>query len=933
MKKFSFALVFFTILSFFAFSNPLEFVEQFALENGMNVFLLEDSSEALIHIEVNVKAGFSSQTKSTSGFFYLYSDLIQNSDFINFDSVTCNSDSSRYCITTTNQNLENTMQTLSSLIFDFDFSDELLQNEISKLKKDSEENSKTLSGFLNSAIESRIYSNAPWKHDSGIFPTFFDKNITKTARQTLQQIAERFYTPQNSAIFISGNFDSEKILTILRSTFGRFYSAYKTPTTNSDLPYNQQKKFVIHSADFSNEISQIVIEYTDFSLYESDLFSLALNDDFSTFKTELLKNENLNILSSDYVDVRASHTKNSSRIVIQSLLQKSENKKITSLDQILSFLEITKKIPEYFLPEEFVFSKQKFNQNFYEMTSNSQKTLDTLSSFWTLEPFTEISEDDLEIYPSFTASNLFSQIKNHSEVYLQPILNSFTNEEPFVFVIICDDDFKKNKKSYENAGFVEISAKNASWQTMQMYKKIQDNFKPNEKDIFNITSYDYDDNNFYAKNKADFSFAKLSNGINITAKQNHISSDLTLMIAIKGGKINSPNDLGFEEVMINLISMMIQREINSKIEKGFILEAPQISTQSEINTSFIAITCQKDDFDAICESISTVLVYSDPIPAAADRAVSSRQYKKRLENGSSINQMMNVAIQTIFGESDFSKIFDSKKEILQDTDYIKILNAYPDFLDANRYSIILSGNIPSNYKETLEKSFGILSKNEILLNSPTSNENFPKNKTQYVKINHTFLTDIPAEKAGPQPEVLIPTTEFLDPVVFVFKSPSLESDDFCIFNAMLNYIANELQNEIDKNKKNQNATVLVQFPKSKINYGFLIIQNVSHTNDINIAYKNVIKNLTTKMNDKTATEIKNLWIKTQLKNTLSSLQTAKLIFQGLEFFSSEQIEQKSDFYLQEYKTIISANAQNYFEILDFFPETPNFRLYSKDSKN
>lgn len=931
MKKFCFAFVFFSILSFFTFPNPLELVEQFTLENGMNVFLLEDSSEALIHIEVNVKAGFSSQTKNTSGFFYLYSDLIQNSTLINFDSVTCNSDSSRYCVTTTNQNLENTMQTLGSLIFDFDFSDELLQNEISKLKKDSETNSKTLSGFLNSAIESRIYSNAPWKHDSGIYPSFFDKNITKTGRQTLQQIAERFYTPQNSAIFISGNFDSEKILTILRSSFGRFYSTYKTPTSNSDFPYNQQKKFVIHSADFSNEISQIIIEYTDFSLPECDLFSLALNDNFSTFKTELLKNEDLNIPGADYIDVSTSHTKNSSRIVIQSLLQKPKNNKITSLKQISNFLEITKKIPEYFLPEEFIFAKQKFNQNFCEMISNSYKTMDTLSSFWNLEPFTEISEDDLETFPlSYTASNLFSQIKKHSEIYLQPILNSFTNEEPFVFVIISDDDFKKNKKSFENAGFSEISAKNASWQTMQMYKKIQDNFKPNEKDVFNITSYNYDDNNFYVKNKADFSFAKLSNEINVTVKQNHISSDLTLMIAIKGGKINSPNDLGFEEVMINLISMMIQREINSKIEKGLILEVPQFFTQSDINTSYIAILCNKDDFDAICDSISTILVYSDPIPAAADRAVSSRQYKKRLENGSSVNQMMNAAIQTIFGESDFSKIFDSKKEILQDTDYIKILNAYPDFLDASRYSIILSGNIPSNWKDSLEKSFGILSKNDISLNSPIPNENFPKSKTQYVKINHTFLTDIPAEKAGPQPEVLIPTTEFLDPVIFVFQSPKLESDDFCIFNAMLNYIASELQKEIDKSKKNQNSTVLVQFPKSKINYGFLIIQNVSHINDINNAYKNVIKKLTEKINDKTATEIKNLWIKMQLGNTLSSLQTAKLIFQGLEFFP---VEQKSDFYLEEYRTIISSNAQNYFEVLKYFPEIPNLRLYSKDAKN
>lgn len=930
MKKNRLSFIIFSFLNFFIFALPQDFVKQFTLENGMTVFLLEDSSEALVHLEVNVKAGFSSQTKNNSGFFYLYADLIQNSDFLDFDSVTCNADSTRFSLKATNDEMEDVLQKLSSLILNFNFSDELLTKELSKLKKESEENSKKLSGFLNSAIDSRIYSNSPWKHDSGIYPSLFAKNTQKTARTKLQEISERFYTPQNSAIFITGNINSEKILKFLRNSFGRYYSTYKTPNFYSDMPFNSQKKYVIHSSDFSPDITQLVIEYTNFSNEESEIFSLALNDDYSTFKTELLKNKNLNIPGADYIDVNATHTKNSSRMIIQSLLQKSEEPKISSLEQSKNFLEIVNKIPEILKNEELVFAKQKFNQNFYEMTSNSVKMMNALSSFWNFESFFDVSEEFLEKYPnSYTVGNLICQTKKYENVEKNPLLTTLKNEEPFVFVIISDEDFKKHKKEYQNAGFQEINSKNASWYTMQMEKEIQEQFKPSEEEIYNISSNNFDDNNFYEKNKSDFQISTLSNGINVFVKENKISSDFTFMIAINGGKINSASDNGFEEVMINIISMMIQREINSKFLKGMILQMPVFSTKTDLKTSYIAITCNKNDFETICNSINSVLIFSNPIPAIADRAVASRQYKNRLENGSSVNQMIFSAIKTIYKEDDLVKIFDTSKEILQDTDYLKILNAYPDFLDSKRFSFILSGNIPSSWNETLEKNFAILSKNNVILNQPQIKKDFPENKTEFVKINHTFLTDIPAEKAGPQPEILIPTTEFLDPVVYVFDSPSSNSKEFCIFNAMLNFLGNELQNEIDKSKKNENAKVLIQFPNSEINIGFLIIQNVSHTNEIDIIYKNLIKNLTKSINDKISAKIKSLWIKNQLTDTHSSFQTAQLIFKGLELFPNQN---KYDFYLDEYKIITDANVQSYFEILEYFPASPDFKIYSKESK-
>ena len=39
------------------------------LQNGLTVFILPDETSALLNIELVVKAGFSSQTSSTAGFF------------------------------------------------------------------------------------------------------------------------------------------------------------------------------------------------------------------------------------------------------------------------------------------------------------------------------------------------------------------------------------------------------------------------------------------------------------------------------------------------------------------------------------------------------------------------------------------------------------------------------------------------------------------------------------------------------------------------------------------------------------------------------------------------------------------------------------------------------------------------------------------------
>ena len=222
-------------------ASPETQIKQYVLENGMNVFLLEDTSDALVHIELSVKAGFSSQTQRTNGFFKLYTNLIQ-AQFPALDKAFCNSDSSNYAITVTASETEDTLLRLSETALALQYTDEQLSKQINLLKSESEENSKSMAGFINSAIDSKVFSAAPWQHDSGIYPQIFNKTSQKEARLILQSIGQKWYTPKNSALFISGNFNSEKLLTQVKNSFGRFFSASIPPAVKTGLPVNTKKR-------------------------------------------------------------------------------------------------------------------------------------------------------------------------------------------------------------------------------------------------------------------------------------------------------------------------------------------------------------------------------------------------------------------------------------------------------------------------------------------------------------------------------------------------------------------------------------------------------------------------------------------------------------------------------------------------------------------
>jgi zinc protease len=514
------------------------------------------------------------------------------------------------------------------------------------------------------------------------------------------------------------------------------------------------------------------------------------------------------------------------------------------------------------------------------------------------------------------------------------IQNQFALEEPFVFVIINSEDYKKQKVQYKAAGFEEITIEKASWYVQEMYREIRNQLKP-EEEMFFTASKDSPDNDYYERNAGQIENFVLENGIPLTVKKNSNSSDVAFLISIKGGELNSSANHGFEEVMINIMAGMIQKEVLLQQMNHVILGNVTITPQTGLAASSILISCIPQDFNTVCSACAKAMIYGEIPPALADRAVSSRQYKKRLENGSAVRQLYSSAILTIFGKSAMSSITGTTGDILQTTDYKSILQAYPEFLDGSKFSLILTGDFEEDAVNQVKKEFNLLAAKKKVFSVKKCTSKPLENKTVSVKIVHTFLTDVPAEKAGPMPAVLIPTTEFLDPLIYGFKAPETGSREGALFCALLNYLEGEIHREIDSSVKDERQKVDVRLPEYSLDYGFVIIQNVAHLRQTEDAVKRALQNLSAKLtspvaNSTVIVQIKNEWTKKQLEQTSSNRGTALLIQKGTELFPDSP---KPEFYLSEYKMIHDAGPQDFIEAFKFFPAVPQLRVISKDSNN
>lgn len=906
------------------FLNEYNYAE-YTLENGMQIFVLEDFSSAPVQVEFSVHAGISAQNPATTGFFPLYTRLFkygaEKNSFLQNLTSECSADSSNYRISVSTELVPSNFEILARCAFSPFFAEKDILREYSALKNEIMQYAPTPAAFINTAIDSRIFSETPWKLDSGIYPQIFTKSTAAEIRSILSRIGKFWYTPQNSAIFVSGPVKKEEIYALAEKTFGSYKPAASFALPEKVTATGKTRKFIMHDLQFSEDMTQIVIEYTGLNFNQASLAAVAYNSDSSTLKKSLCAEHILNIRGPEYINVSSTHHNGCARLIFQTLLEQNLR---SPVEQAETFIEAIKKSPETTDSSEYQAAKKILHDNFRESTANSTNFINSLAYFWAIDPLLS-GNDEKEI---LLAQKLLSQPEKITSTDENSLKTSFENETPFIFVLVNTKNFKKYKSDYKRLGYEEINSKNGSWFTQELYKNALKEISAEKKEIEQQKAESESARNiFLEENRNSLKTIELSNGIPVTVKTNRMTNGVSILVSIDGGSLADKNRPGFQNVMANAIASNIRKEIIKYKTQQIISGNPAVYAETSFSDSKIIVECEKEDIPLCIRSISDTLIFGEITPAEADSYVYSAQTQKRLSGASPLNQMTFRAIKYFYDSNFIRNIFDTEKEILQKTSYNDILAEYPKFLDASLYSIVIAGNTDSEaVRYILEESLGILAaqttRNDSRRKESVPKPDFPaKTRKINLKIRHLFYTDVKAEDAGPMPAVLVPTKNFADPLQYWFKAPEADSEEAVIFDALIL--------RLSENLNNAGAETKIFLPAKDFRCGGITFLNVEHTNYIEETYKKTLSEFVKKLEDSEpsvfeAERTKNAWILSRLSGSKTNTGTARII-------SSSKTDEKN--YLDEYEILERAGSKDFLRALnEYFPPEPLLQIFSSDSK-
>lgn len=649
------------------------------------------------------------------------------------------------------------------------------------------------------------------------------------------------------------------------------------------------------------------------------------NNPGSEFKRLLLKQRNLAIRASDYIDASSAQQSDSSRLVIQSIC---ETTKVGPAVQAELFLEMSKEKDRIQEPEAKAVLR-RMGSNFTEVTDNSGLLMKNLAIFnQTNKDFTE---------------TLFNKNERIASIDLQALNGKYETAEPYIFVLCSTKSYQGSAAEFKRYGYERVTVKNGPWYSQAKYKPFLHR-RENEKKRIEETQPGLSARRFVEENRAQISSFKLKNNIPVTIKYTPSSATAAAVLAIDGGELLFAEEKpGLASVLVNCLASTIQWNLDSAYERGDVKSQAKVSAWTGAQYSMLTVTCSASDISACLDSIAGCIIFGDITPVLADSISYDLRSQWRIKTGAPDFQLLCEAVRTIYGKP-LSNLYNDTNDKPAQMDFSDIAAAYPVMLDSTRFSLSITGGVKESkeLKDVLDASFGETGTAKATENimAKVEKKQLPS-KTRKIQLRHQFFTDMSAEQAGPRPLVLVPTTDFSDPLLMIVSGPDLSSTDSALFNALLYLIGSTLEENLNADRETSGQGVKITPPDSDLPYAQIAVTKVKRISKTESIYSSTIKEILSSLKaviekdtggaidtekDSILAELENLWIINELGKTSTNEGTAQLIQEGRELGNP-------CLYLDMYEAVSNAKAEDYYIIAKSYLENlPSLRIYSADTK-
>lgn len=278
----------------------------------------------------------------------------------------------------------------------------------------------------------------------------------------------------------------------------------------------------------------------------------------------------------------------------------------------------------------------------------------------------------------------------------------------------------------------------------------------------------------------------LSNGIEVTMVSAKGEST-TVAINIAGGLCISKQKSGLDALITQIYATNIANEL-----KDAQLGDVKVTNSTGDYQSAIFIDCKARDLQNTLTAAGHALIYGKISVEDAERMVEAAKRKKRQDNMNVFSQLYAAGLKKLYGSSSpYFKAYDTG-EILQGVTFNDIEALTVTFLNAALYSIVITGDVIDGIGGILEASFGDL---KVTGDAPvpfTDNTVIKKDDVVRVKVQRVFKGD--GKTGDAMPEVLVPTKEFFDPMLFFIKGNDFNQK---VFTNAINLLVSSLNNNND----------------------------------------------------------------------------------------------------------------------------------------
>jgi zinc protease len=459
-------------------SQDIPGLYRYTLDNGLQLFVLENNTAPLAFVQIAVRTGAVSQTPQTAGLFHLYEHMMfkGNAKYPDQAAVTAalnkmgvaewngstGVDEINYYVTVPSALVRDGLEFWSYAVRTPLLDAKELENEKGVVLAEITGNNSDPGHIFTAAVARHLFAESPWRLDAGGSP---DTVRAATVSQ-LRMIQQQFYVPENAALFVGGDVhhdDVYRMVCDLYGTWAKGSGPVPSMAPPVQTPFARNEKYVYPNPQMSDNYIQVVYylrgpdaENAAADTYAADVWTHLLDNPSGTFKQKFLQDRKLSIPDPDYLSGFYSTQRASGMIACTATMLNTSGSPVVQADHFLNVLT-TDALPSmaagarWFQTDDMDVAKKRMQDARTYSLETAAGFLSSLSQLWAIAGDTYFFTYNDRI-AAVTADEISAFVKKY-----------VAGKYGMAVVFVSPAVFEQRQQEFRKAGYTEITPENAFW--------------------------------------------------------------------------------------------------------------------------------------------------------------------------------------------------------------------------------------------------------------------------------------------------------------------------------------------------------------------------------------------------------------------------------------------------------------------------------------